>query len=201
MSDSNLNKRNYIRRKKYLNDCISRIQATLEFVHLAKGEKMDPADSQKQAMANAQAIEAACWSPYTKLSADSYQKLMMTKTQELCRTIIKKSLLSVDLSQLQKLTAALLNERSHTPQPTLPVPMIPQSDKKDIQSREEGEYILPDCFDKIEFCPFVPSFEKTSEDLSESPFLAFDDNDKLLETTIMRIDRSFECVDFPFSVC
>ena len=250
-SSSSSNKRNYIRKKKYLADCISKIQATLDFVHLARGEKIDPSESQRRAMESAQAIEAVCWSPQSRLSADGYQRLMTTKTQELCRTIIKKSLPSVDLNQLQKLTAALISERAHTPQPTLPLPIIPgantansgasspgnsppstspivevtakanqleNDDAKQTQKKilvkiktenDDQKQIgqLKSIITNVDFgnvqndrCSFVPSFESAQEDIFEtSPFLNIDENEAA-EIAMMRIDRNFESVDFPFTV-
>lgn len=115
------NKRNYIRRKKYLNDCVAQIKTTLEFIHLAHGEPGNQAESQKLAVAHAQAIEAACWSPHSRLSAEGYQKLMMAKTQELCRAIIKKSLPNLDLAQITKLH---FSGRPSTPQTPIPKPVV-----------------------------------------------------------------------------
>ena len=184
------NKRNYIRRKKYLQDCISQIKATLEFIHLARGETVNPNELQKQAMDHAKAIEAVCWSPHSRLSAESYQKLMSAKTQELCRTIIKKLLPSFDLSQLQKLSStltlperpktppppALIPERAKTPQPSLPVPIIPQPAQHSFESPSVGS----DLGDAGML--FVTSFDVRVEEqnkageLDNSPFMSLDDD-------------------------
>lgn len=183
------NKRNYIRRKKYLQDCISQIKATLEFIHLARGETVNPNELQKQAMDHAKAIEAVCWSPHSRLSAESYQKLMSAKTQELCRTIIKKLLPSLDMSQLQKLSSTLgperaktpqpslpLPERAKTPQPSLPVPIIPQPVQHSFESPSFGSDLADVGM------VFVTSFDTRVEEqnkageLDNSPFMSLDDD-------------------------
>ena len=153
MSDNKkINKRNYIRRKKYLNDSANQIKATLEFIQAAKGESFVDQNIQKLAYIHAQAIEAVCWSPHSKLSAEGYQKLMTAKTHELCRMFIKKSvsdlnhlshhpklnyqnnifmkdadIVSHSPSSTDNFTCLEMPDRPQTPQPSLPIPIIPQS--------------------------------------------------------------------------
>lgn len=188
MNDAKNNKRNYIRRKKYLTDCISQIKATLEFISLVRGEKVNPSDSQKQASDHAKAIEAVCWSPHSRLSADGYQKLMAAKTQELCRTILKKLLPTFDMSQFQKLStlvppdrtkvgqsAGLLPERAKTPQPSLPVPIIPQP----AQHSFESPAYVPDPADSRAY--FSTQFDlkvdnESRNEMEHSPFFSLDDD-------------------------
>jgi hypothetical protein len=130
-----VNKRNYIHRKKYLMDCVTQIKATLDFIRAVHGDKPG-ADTEKQALDHAQAIEAVCWSPRARLSAESYQQLMTTKTYEVCRVILKKSLGTIELAHGPKLTPC-------PPEPTpiadskFPIPMIdkPQpTDNDNLQS-------------------------------------------------------------------
>jgi hypothetical protein len=148
-------KRNYIQRKKYLYDCVSQIKTTLDFIRLARGETVQTASSQSEALAHAQAIEAVCWSPHSRLSAESYQKLMSAKTQELCRTILKKSLTSTDVTHLQKLTA-MASDQAKTPSPTLPVPILPEL---------HGHSPSPGEFPEIEWSgTFISSFDGFSAD-------------------------------------
>jgi hypothetical protein len=116
------NKRNYIRRKKFLMDCCSQLKATLDFVRVARGDK-DPGDSAKEALAHAQAIEAVCWSPRARLSAENYCQLMASKTQELCSAILRKSLPSLDLGQIQNF-GMLRPEIPKAALPRFPIPII-----------------------------------------------------------------------------
>ncbi|KAH0789015.1 hypothetical protein GPJ56_007091 [Histomonas meleagridis] len=181
MEGNKNSKRNYIRRKKYLNDCITQVKATLELVNIARGEKVNIAENQKLALAHAQAIEAVCWSPHSRLSADGYQKLMNAKTNELCRTIIKKSL-PVDLTQLHKIVP-IIPERPQTPQPSLPVPIIVPQSAPVIHSMDSLFQTQED--DKDSF-HFVASFENGNDgfgDFDESPFLSMDDNNTFLDSS------------------
>ena len=106
-------KRNYIRRKKYLQDCTLQIKAAIDFITIIKGNKINNIDSEKQAVLYAQQIEAVCWSPRSQMSAESYQKLMQTKTREFTSTILKKALPFLDILQLQKIISALIREHEH----------------------------------------------------------------------------------------
>jgi hypothetical protein len=123
MTDAS-NKRNYIRRKKYLMESVNQIKATLEFIRIARGD-LPSEDIQKQALAHAQAVEAVCWSPRARLSAETYQRLMASKTQEFCRAILKRAVPGIDFGQLQRLT--VLRPESAPPmlpEPILPIPII-----------------------------------------------------------------------------
>lgn len=134
-------KRNYIRRKKYLNDTINQIKATLEFLMLAKGETPNRNELTKLATAHAQAIEAACWSPHSRLTAEDYQTLMSAKTRELCIALTKKAVQSFDfthLSHIIKLPEFKPPERAATPQVSVkPQPMIPRSAPVSVQMLDD----------------------------------------------------------------
>lgn len=173
------NKRNYIRRKKYLTDCISQIKTTVEFIQLARGERPNSAESEKQAIAHAQSIEAHCWSPHSHLSAESYQQLMSAKTQELCRTILKKTIPTLTIVQLQTLLTAILPGRARTPQPVLPVPIIAPPAEPAQQSMDTDFLYGQEWLST----KFVASFDQKLEeqssivhDLGQSPFLSLDDD-------------------------
>ena len=90
MADSS--KRNYIRRKKYMNDSYEKIRKTLDFINLAAKLKLSEQEISKKAMTHAQAIEAACWSPHLRLTASEYEDLTAIKTTELCRALTKQYL-------------------------------------------------------------------------------------------------------------
>jgi hypothetical protein len=112
-------KRSYIHRKKYLKECITQVKAVLEVVRLVRQEPGDPSDSHRQAVAHAESIEAACWSPHSGISAEGYHRIMSAKTQELCYAILRSALPKGGFSQLQQLIAhgGLVRQR-------LPVPIL-----------------------------------------------------------------------------
>ena len=95
MSDQK-NKRNYIRRKKYLNDSVTQICSTLRIIRSALHEDTPDAEIQKSALHHAQAIEAACWSPHSRLTEDEYQMIMCAKTRELCLALAKQKIPSFE---------------------------------------------------------------------------------------------------------
>ena len=79
-------KRNYIRRKKYLNDCYEKIHRTLLYIRTAGNFDFSEQHIKAQAMKYAQTIEATCWSPHLRLSAREYEELTNNKTKEDCCT-------------------------------------------------------------------------------------------------------------------
>jgi len=84
------NKRCYIRRKKCLNDSIKSICNALKLIKQISHQRITESEIQKEAMVYAQTIEAACWSPHSRLTEENYQMIVLAKTQELCRAILKK---------------------------------------------------------------------------------------------------------------
>lgn len=210
-----INKRNYIRRKKYLNDSANQIKATLKIIQAAKGEPFTEQNLQRIAYSHAQAIEAVCWSPHSKLSAEGYQKLMNAKTTELCHMFLKKSFSDLNhLSQHQKVNRQsnakdndTMNnssskfegfsnicrpERPQTPQPSLPIPIIPQS--APVTSIEP---IFPDTlFPSFEVPDISPS-NSASNDLSfdpidmRIPWTTEDDNTSFFQN-VTRYDDQYQ---------
>jgi hypothetical protein len=85
-------KRNYIRRKKFLDKITSQIVTTLEFIAVAIGEFPDSSQIHKVAFAHAQGVEAACWSPRPRPTAEAYEKLISAKTAELCQALTRQAL-------------------------------------------------------------------------------------------------------------
>lgn len=95
---------------------------------LAKGEVPNRNEITKLATVHAQAIEAACWSPHSRLTAEDYQTLMNAKTRELCIALTKKAVQSFDFTHLIKMPEFKAPERSVTPQvKVIPQPMVPRS--------------------------------------------------------------------------
>jgi hypothetical protein len=116
-------KRSYIHRKKYLNDCVNHIKGVLEFIRLGRQDPGTAEDSHRQAVVHAQSIEAVCWSPHSHLSAESYQKIMVAKTHELCHMILLRSIPSLDFPQFYRL-ATTVPECARFRRPSVPMPII-----------------------------------------------------------------------------
>jgi hypothetical protein len=123
-------KRNCIRRKKFLNDCACVIKGTLLFISVAHGEKPDHFACQRDAVAHAEAIDAACWSPRTHLSSDSYQRLMHLKTEELCQTLLKRAFSPDELSMLKTVSADV--------RPVFPLPVVAQPSPNFTRTRVDA---------------------------------------------------------------
>ena len=213
MSDPKISKRNYIRRKKYLNDCIAKIKATFDFIRIMRREKVAPGESERFAMGHAQAIEAVCWSPHSHLSAESYQKLMAAKTQELCRTLLKKSLPALDMTQLQRLSTTLVPDRPHTPQPSLPMPILlqnpaPRQARSPVVMERSAtfaqDFVVDDRPMPLEDRGFVPLFELRDDDRvingsDQLPLWSLDD-EAGIDGTSRRFEPSLED-GIPFTFC
>jgi hypothetical protein len=116
-------RRCYVHRKKYLKECITQVKAALEVVRIVRQEPGLPDDCHKLAVAHAESIEAACWSPNSGISPEGYRRMMAAKTQELCCAILRNALPRNDFCQLVQ----LLNRGSNLSalaRPRLPVPII-----------------------------------------------------------------------------
>ena len=103
MESGSQNKRNYIKRKKCLSDATNLIRQILELIRCLRGPDYFKVDIDKMANAHANIIEAACWSPHTKMNAQEYSNLMMIKAQDVCVALIKQHLSSKELSESGKL--------------------------------------------------------------------------------------------------
>jgi hypothetical protein len=114
---------------------------------------------------------------------------MSAKTQELCRTILKKSLPTVDLTQLQKLSSNLVPERSRTPQPTLPVPIVPISGST---PHSLDTNVLEDT--DLASRPLLVSFDKIASvdpgDIDQSPFFTLE-NENLIDFVFGRLENDY----------
>jgi hypothetical protein len=89
MLESPRPKRNYIRRKKSLNDSTALIKSTLCFISMSQGTGMSPFALNRVARHHANTIEAACWDPHlSDITDDSYRRLVLTKTNQLCAALL-----------------------------------------------------------------------------------------------------------------
>jgi hypothetical protein len=137
-------KRNYIRRKKCLNDSFSLVRTTLNFINTTLGVDESSDGLDRRARDHASAIEAVCWDPRTsKLTDDIYQKLMVSKTRELCLALISQNLSPGSavqiLQELRKMDAHFLQYgrplRRVTP---LPLPVLADRDGDLVEGRDFG---------------------------------------------------------------
>jgi hypothetical protein len=130
-------KRNYICRKKYLNESVKEIKEVLEFIRLSGKDSGSPESSEQTALVYAKSIEAFCWLPHSHISPVDYQKIMKAKTQELCRMLLHNTLPTVDFGQLRHLDPQ--SEKSQK-SGKLPLPIF----SKQPNPQESGlEFELP----------------------------------------------------------
>jgi hypothetical protein len=143
MDDSVRPKRNYIRRKKCLNDSATLVKSTLSFISRARGTPMSLPELDRVAEGHAMPIEAVCWDPRTNTMTDEiYQSLMAQKTRQLCLHLIFQSLpqgnaLQV-LSDMRALGAA--PQKARTPPP---LPNIRKADANDPDPADFQMETLP----------------------------------------------------------
>jgi hypothetical protein len=128
-------KRNYIRRKKWLNDSTALVKSTLNFIHTTLGTPVSSAELERLAKQHASGIEAACWDPRTTQLTDSiYQTLMVSKTRELCVALICQNLPEPNAAHiLRELRKMELLPPSQTADvvrqaPAFPIPMLDRVD-------------------------------------------------------------------------
>jgi hypothetical protein len=115
--------RHYIRRKRSFNECTSLIIQTLRVVHQARNEPFSDEGLAQKAADHAYQIDAACWSPRSKMSDADYKALTMTKTIELCSAILGRTFGNLDQAKLTVQTAVNQPELflAHCPNGVRPV--------------------------------------------------------------------------------
>ncbi|OHT01248.1 hypothetical protein TRFO_31996 [Tritrichomonas foetus] len=91
MQAINNRKRNYVKRKRSLNESMKIILSTLQAINANSINPIDSSEITHRALSHAKAIEAACWSRRAKFSDDVFQSIVRTKTMELCRTLINSA--------------------------------------------------------------------------------------------------------------
>ena len=165
-------RRNYIRRKRCLNESIDIIEKTLQIIYQFRKENVDKNEISKRARAHANEVEAACWAPRMKMSDDDYQSLMETKTKELCLVLVKKLIPTVDKSipaspgainqkRLQK--PIIQNPKTNTSHPNMKqakiVGLPPESIAKVTQQKQAISKQNPSVkvqTQKLDITPFDP---------------------------------------------
>jgi hypothetical protein len=137
-------KRNYIRRKKCLNDSYSVVKSTLAFISRGLGTTISPSDLDSRARGHAEAIEAVCWGAHSsRLTDHAYRQMMAAKTRELCIALLQR---------IPRDRTALLIQQLSTPnhRRPFPVPAIPHGG-------EGGELPQSDPFEEIGRLRFEPT--------------------------------------------
>lgn len=127
-------RRNYIRRKKCLNESINIIEKTLLCLSSIRKDKIDKSELTKLAKAHANEVEAACWTPRMKMSDDDYQNLMNSKTKELCLVLIKKLMPAIDTTQKK---SEISSPASSPQENKFVVPIIGQTQMLNKQNQQK----------------------------------------------------------------
>jgi hypothetical protein len=138
-------KRNYIRRKKSLNDSMTLIRSTLNLIHTKLGKPESSENIDHRAHRHATEIEAFCRSHQTRLFTDDiYQSYMVAKTRELCLALIRQNLPETGrvqiMDELKKM--GLIPTEPGSQRITFPVPILTQKEgERKAQSFETvGEF-------------------------------------------------------------
>jgi hypothetical protein len=115
-------KRNYIRRKKYLNDSTALIKLTLRFIDMNQGSETSPTEIDRLANQHAISIEAACWDPrISNITDELYQRLMLTRTRQLCICLLCRNLPQMIPAQFLCDVIARIAPRPPPPSASLPI--------------------------------------------------------------------------------
>lgn len=117
-------RRNYIRRKRCFNDCMNVIAKTLRIIKQAKGEPFSEAAIKQLAIAHASEIEAACWTPRSKMTDDEYQALTNAKSCELCCAILRESLKNIDQGRLKFVLLMFVQMMAQNGNPNVVLPKL-----------------------------------------------------------------------------
>lgn len=186
--DKSKNKRNYVKRKKNLKDCVGKIRTTLDYVCKARGELMNQEDTERLAIMHAQAIEAACWTPNLGLTGEEYQLLMANKTLDLCYAILRKALPEMQqdaITMLLKNAISQPQQNTEENQPPLkPIEIPNSSDDEDLPVNHNwGVGSMVSSFD-IGLNGDLPS-----NDLIHDDSLSLMDNTETLDFSLSRFDH------------
>ena len=167
-------RRNYIRRKRCLNESIQIIEKTLNcLANLRKDNIIKKDEISKLAKAHANEVEAACWAPRLRMSDDDYQNRMSTKTKELCLVLINKLLPPIDNLGRQKVPVPpKIPNKNPTPVvPTVPQINPPKSDEKPFPPIPDVAMKMPHKEEKNDFVePKInpPNFTKFAPQILDS---------------------------------
>ena len=81
-------KRNYVKRKRSLDECTKTILQTLQSINQRSSSPSEINNLKAIAFNHAKTIEAACWSRRAKLSNQVFTQIVRAKTMELCKQLI-----------------------------------------------------------------------------------------------------------------
>jgi hypothetical protein len=126
-------RRNYVKRKRYLNESVSLIKKTLEYIATATQSPINPDKITLEATTRAKQVEAACWDSVHRLPDDHYSRLLLAKTRECCFALISLNLGQAALvsflqffafekwvSQLQISVSPRATREEEPPEPSFP---------------------------------------------------------------------------------
>ena len=142
-------RRNYIRRKRCFNECTNLIARTLRVIKQAQQEPFTEASINELAASHASQIEAACWSPRSKMTDEDYKALTMSKTIELCYAIIRKSLKLGEQAKLKLLIFIANPHFKQSLQRQIPAAPPPPSSEPVVIESDHGHMpeLLADTWD------------------------------------------------------
>ena len=163
--------RNYIRRKRCLNESIQIIEKTLNcLANLRKDNLIKKEEISKLAKAHANEVEAACWAPRLKMSDDDYQNRMSTKTKELCLVLINKFIPIQNFARQKMPMPQRVPPKLPTVQQTPPTQqnLPPKSEAKPVPPIPAVSF-KPPPQPKVEFKVFK-SQEKNQQMVDSAPF-------------------------------
>ena len=130
-------KRNYVKRKRSINECTKQIFNTLTLIQSKKGQNINEKNLNDLAIQYAKTIEASCWSRKAKYSDDEFQIITKEKTNELCTTLLRNSGLNFDSNSINMIY------NFQTFNQIISTNNIQQNIKYGSHSEEEEEKIVP----------------------------------------------------------
>jgi hypothetical protein len=114
--------RNYVKRKRYLNESVDLVKKTLECLASLRHEVPNPGEISRQAVDRAKEIEAACWTSLRRPSNEDYNKEMMGKTRQVCLALIRDAVGPGSLAPYLHLLATRPQRSAGPPQVNIPIP-------------------------------------------------------------------------------
>jgi hypothetical protein len=167
-------KRNYIRRKKCLNESAKLIRSALGFINRARGTQMTTEEVERTALRHAASIEAVCWDPRTSTMTDNlYHGVMAQKTRQLCLALLCQNLPQGNALQiLADLRILHVDEQGPAnPKPRMPpvpFPMVRRRNEAGPNEHDAADYPI-DTVPNLEFGEMARLRFDQQPDLSVEP--------------------------------
>jgi hypothetical protein len=131
-------RRNYVRRKQFLNESVDLLKKTLECLASSRGELPNPSEISQQALARALEIEAACWTRLARPTNEDYHRMITDKTKDVCRALISKAIGAATQPHChQRLLTGLAPVPRLPPRPGISIPITGvATERPDFSSRD-----------------------------------------------------------------